>query len=224
MRLVVEHQIGARQQGQTDGDDAHQLGQRPGERIIAGDFHSLAVIVLADVVETPPLVALHGEGLDDLDAAEGLFQGIVKLGHLFHGPAIGAFEHFGQPLHQQTGQGRQQKRKDQKPPTNTSRADQANHGFDRLAHELAEKRHQAHGQIFHVVGETRHQVAGAVFIETSHVHPQNAAVKNLLQVERGQVRKAGHEYRIAYQKTVFDDRAQEQETYENCQRPEWIAG
>ena len=67
------------------------------ERIVRGDFHRLLIVMLCVFVISVPFRPLVGEGLDDLDAAESLFERRINDGHAFHRTAIRSLERLCQP-------------------------------------------------------------------------------------------------------------------------------
>ena len=205
-----QHQPGPGQQGQAEREDAQRLGQRMGEAVVAGDLHRLLVIRLAAVVEPLAFLRFVGEGLDDLDAAEGLLEGVVELGHFFHGAAVGPLQRLGQPADGQAGQRRDHQRKQQEPPGNPGRHDQASHHLQRLADQAAEEAFHAGGHVLHVVGEAAHQVRGALVVEGGQVQPQRAAVELLPQTEGGQLRQPRRQHAVDDRKQVFQHRSQQQ--------------
>ena len=222
--FALEHQPGPGQQRQTDDEDAHALGNGMGKGVVAGNLHRLAVIFLAAHVEPPALVGLAGEGLDDLDAAEGLFQDVEDLHHLLHRPAIGPFEHLAQPADGQRSQRDHNHRKQQEPPADPCRPHQAGDHLQGLDDQFSENRFQSVADVGRVVGEAAHQVRGAFVVEGGQVQPQGAAIEELAQIERGQVGQPGHEHVVGNYQEALQNGADQQHDHDQDECLEGIVG
>ena len=160
--LLIQHQIGAGQNGHADDEDAHHFDDRMDQRVVARDLHRFAKELLADFVKSAAFVAFHGERLDDFDAAERFVQDVVQLRHLFHRPAIGPLERFGKPADHET---RPAARPAATAPAASSRSRPRRSG--RRSSSAARgspgrSRRHAAADAIHVVGEPAHQIAGAV--------------------------------------------------------------
>ena len=194
MRLGREDQPPAHDHHQRNGDDAQHFGHRMAQRVVAGDAHGLVIVALVVVVEPLAFLRLVGEGLDDLDAAEGFFEGGVDDGHFLHRPAIRPLEHLRQPADREGRRGGDDQGEQQQPPAKPGRQSQAGEHLQRLADQLAEQRIQAAGHLAHVVGEAAHQIGRAVLAEGGQIHPQRAAIEELPQVEDGPLRQPRHQH------------------------------
>ena len=171
-----------------------------------------------------PLVGLAGKGLDDLDAAEGLFQDVEDLHHLLHRPAIGPLEHLAQPADGQRGQRGDDQRKQQQPPADPGRPHQAGDHLQRLEDQLSENRLQPVADVGRVVGEAAHQVRRAFVVEGGQVQPQGAAIEELAQVERGQVGQPGHEHVVGNHQDALQNGADQGHDHDQDERLEGIVG
>ena len=90
------------------------------------------------------------------------------------------------------------------------RQHQAGDHFQRLADHLAHQRVQAAGHLVHVVREAAHQVGRAVVAEGGQIHPQRAAIEELAQVERRQLRHPRDEDAVGDQEEILQQRARQE--------------
>ncbi len=182
------------------------------------------IVGLAAVVKVPALLRFVGEGLDDLDAAEGLLEDVVELGHFFHGAAIGPLQRLGQPADGQAGQRGNDQRQQQQPPGNQRRQRQAGQHLQRLAHHAAEEAFHPRGHALHVVGEPAHQVRGPLVVEHGQIQPQRAAIEPFPQLEGGQLPQPRRQHAVEDREQVLQHRAQEQGRGDQDDRLERVLG
>ena len=222
--FALEHQPRPGQQRQANGEDAHELGDGVREGIVAGDLHRLAVIFLAAEVEPPALVGLAGKGLDDLDAAEGLFQDVEDLHHLLHRPAIGPLEHLAQPADGQRGRGATTSESSKSRQQTKAAPTRQAIIFSGSTDQFSENRLQAVADVGRVVGEAAHQVRRAFVVEGGQVQSQGAAIEELAQVERGQVGQPGHEHVVGNHQAALQNGADQEHDHDQDERLEGIVG
>ena len=211
MSFLIDAEIRSGQQGHQDRRNAQHLDQRPGQRVVAGDLHRLAEVLLAVFMKAVPFVAFHGERLDDLDSLQRFVERAVDLRHLFHRPPIGPLERLRQRADRDGRQRCHQQRQQEQLPADPGRSGQAGDHLQRLADELAEQLAQAVGQAFHVVGKTTHQVARAFGAEMREIHAQRMTVERLGEVEDRQLHDARHEDRVDDQEHALQERAHQQQ-------------
>ena len=81
----------------------------------------------------------HGEGLDDLHAAERFAERLVDAGQLREGSSIGAFERFRQGVDQVSGERCDHQGEEQELPTDGSRDREAGDCLERFSNRLADR-------------------------------------------------------------------------------------
>ena len=81
VRLLVEDQIAAREDGRQHHGHAHGLSERAYERIVECDPHGTAVVLFGATVESTSLVRFTRKRLNRFESAERLLEAIVDVGN-----------------------------------------------------------------------------------------------------------------------------------------------
>ena len=186
---------------------------------------ALAVEVLGLEEEPPPLHALHGERLDDLDPLEALLEDLVDRRHALERPPHG-------PLHDPAdavGRQRRDRHEDQRqagqPPVQPEGPAQAEDDPQRLADQLAQQRDEPLAERVHVVGEPGHQLGRALVGEAAQVEVERAAEEEVADVELRQLHDVGdqdflEEHEEALDRHADDDQAEQEQQVAEAVRGE----
>ena len=177
VRVLAEDEVAAHHRGDEDDREAEGFDDGADERIVRRDAHLAVVVVFGRLMELVALGRLHGERLDELDAAERFGERFVNERKLLHGFLVGALERLAEPMDGVAGGGSDQDREQQQPPADPGGHREAHDDLERFEQGLAEQPLDALADRVEVGRAAVHEVATALLGEVGHVEPEHAAVE-----------------------------------------------
>ena len=116
VRVLAEDEVAAHDRGHEHHHDAQRFDERADDRVVDRDPHLAAVVLFGRFFELVVLGGLHGEGFDELDAAQRFGERFVDHRKLLHGLLVGALERFAEPMDRVAGERRDDERQQQQLP------------------------------------------------------------------------------------------------------------